>query len=246
MKRKTNPEKMKIISIGGGKLALRQTLPIDRFVVSLARRKRPRALFIPTASGDDAEYCEIFDRIYGGKLNCQVDCLKLLGRNGERKHLAKRILAADLIYVGGGNTMRMMKLWRKIGVDKLLRRAGRQGTVLTGLSAGAICWHRWGHSDSMSFSADDRQWSHIRVRSLDFIPHLYCPHLDGEKRHDSLVAMLRRGEMAVACDNNAAIFYGPHGARCLTSRKRARTHVYRKSREGVSVTSYQDGETIDL
>lgn len=246
MKQATRRPAMKIISIGGGKLALRQTLPIDRFIVKLTRKKRPRALFIPTASGDDADYCEIFDRIYGTKLNCQVDCLRLLGRNGERKQLSKRILAADLIYVGGGNTMRMMKLWRKLGIDKMLRKAGHQGTVLTGLSAGAICWHRWGHSDSMSFSAGNRPWSHIRVRSLDFIPHLYCPHLDGEKRHDSLVAMLRRGEMAVACDNNAAIYYGPHGARCITSRQRAGTHVYCKAREGVSITSYHDGETIDL
>ena len=62
----------------------------------------------------------------------------------------------------------------------------------------------------------------------------------------SLVAMLRRGETAVACDNNAAIFYGPHGARCITSRQRARTHVYHKSREEVVVRSYRDGETIDL
>ncbi len=246
MKRKSNQQAMRIISIGGGKLALRQTLPIDRFIVGLTRKKNPKALFIPTASGDDAEYCEIFDRIYGRKLNCQIDCLRLLGRHGERKKLANRILAADLIYVGGGNTMRMMKLWRKIGVDKLLKRAGRQGTVLTGLSAGAICWHRWGHSDSMSFSAGDRPWSHIRVRSLDFIPYLYCPHLDGEKRHDSLAAMLRRGETAIACDNNAAIFYGPHGARCITSRQRAQTHVYHKSGNEVVVRSYRDGETIDL
>ncbi len=246
MKRKPNQRAMRIISIGGGKLALRQTLPIDRFIVGLTRKKKPRALFIPTASGDDAEYCEIFDRIYGRKLNCQVDCLKLLGRQGERDNLAKRILAADLIYVGGGNTMRMMKLWRKIGVDKLLKRAGQQGTILAGLSAGAICWHRWGHSDSMSFSAGDKGWAHIRVRSLDFIPYLYCPHLDGEKRHDSLAAMLRRGETAVACDNNAAIFYGPHGARSITSRQRARTHIYHKSRDGLVVQSYRDGETIDL
>ena len=246
MKRKLKQKAMKIIAIGGGKLGLRQTLPIDRFIVGLTRKKRPRALFIPTASGDDAKYCEIFDRIYGRKLNCQVDCLKLLGRHGERRKLAGRILAADLIYVGGGNTMRMMKLWRKIGVDKLLKRAGKQGTILAGLSAGAICWHRWGHSDSMSFSADDRPWSHIRVRSLDFIPYLYCPHLDGEKRHDSLAAMLRRDETAVACDNNAAIFYGPHGARCIASRQRARTRIYHRSRDAVVVRSYRDGETINL
>ena len=237
---------MKIVAIGGGKLALKQTLAIDRVVVDLVGRKRPRALFIPTASGDDEEYEQSFRRTYADELGCKVDCLKLLYPGGDRSNLKKRILAADLIYVGGGNTLRMMKLWRKLGVDRMLRTAGNQGTVLAGLSAGAICWHRWGHSDSMSFSSEEA-WSYVRVRSLGFLPHLFCPHLDGEKRHDSLVEMLGRyRNLTVACNNNAAIYYDGTRATCITSRTRARTHVYRPVAGGLEICKYRDGETVEL
>ena len=53
---------MKLVAIGGGKIALKQTLTIDSMVVDLVGKNRPRALFIPTASGDDEEYYESFQR----------------------------------------------------------------------------------------------------------------------------------------------------------------------------------------
>ena len=81
---------MKIIAIGGGKLALKQTLAIDSVVVDLVGRKHPRALFIPTASGDDEEYEQSFRRTYADELGCKVDCLRLLYPSGDRSNLRKR------------------------------------------------------------------------------------------------------------------------------------------------------------
>ncbi len=45
----------------------------------------------------------------------------------------------------------MMRIWRRLGVDKLLKSAYLRGTVLSGISAGSICWFDSGHSDSLSF-----------------------------------------------------------------------------------------------
>jgi dipeptidase E len=237
---------MNIIAIGGGSLKKKQTLPIDRYIVGLTRRKAPRALFIPTASGDLRDYCEAFDRIYGEILGCRTGHLLLYRRPEDRKTAAKKIRSADLIYVGGGNTLRMMKLWRRLGIDRMLISACRRGAVLAGLSAGAICWHEWGHSDSRSYSGK-KDWSYIKVRSLGLIPGLYCPHLDGEKRHASFKAMVaKERKTGIACDNFAAVHYDDAGARCITAGKKAHVHVYTYSRRRVTRRSFKNGERVDL
>ena len=237
---------MNIIAIGGGSLKKKQTLPIDRFVVKLTGKKSPKTLFIPTASSDDEEYCEAFDGVYGDLLGCRTDHLLLYRRPGDRAAAAKKIESADLIYVGGGNTLRMMKIWRQLGIDTMLSKEGQQGTVLAGVSAGAICWHEWGHSDSRSYSGM-KHWSYIKVRGLGLRPGLYCPHLDSEKRHASFKAMVSRDQMTgIACDNFAAVHYDDSGARCITSRRMARVHIYTFSNGRVTSQRYQNGEKIEL
>ncbi len=235
---------MNIIAIGGGSLKKKQTLPIDRFIVSLAGIKSPRGLFIPTASNDQPDYCEAFDRIYGDLLGCRTDHLLLYRRLGDRASAEKKIRSADLIYVGGGNTLLMMKMWRRLGIDKLLVDAGKRGTVLAGLSAGAICWHEWGHSDSRAYSGK-KNWSFIKVRSLGLRPGLYCPHLDAEKRHRSFKKMVAREKMlGIACDNFAAVHYDCSGATCLSARRKAHARIYSYLKGQVTVRSFKSGERI--
>jgi dipeptidase E len=237
---------MNIIAIGGGSLKKKQTLPIDRFIVKLTGKKFPRVLFIPTASNDEEEYCEAFNRVYGGLLGCRTDHLLLYRSLRDRYAAAKKIGSADLIYVGGGNTLRMMKMWRRLGIDTMLSKAGQQGTVLAGVSAGAICWHEWGHSDSRSYSGR-KHWSYIKVRGLGLRPGLYCPHLDSEKRHASFKGMVSRDRMiGIACDNFAAVHYDDAGATCVTARKKARVHIYTLSNGRVTSQSYRNGEKIEL
>ncbi len=237
---------MNIIAIGGGSLKKKQTLPIDRLIVRLSGGRSPRALFIPTASEDDEEYCKAFDRIYGAILGCRTDHLLLYRRPEDRAAAARKIKAVDIIYVGGGNTLRMMKMWRRFEIDRMLIKAGQSGAVLAGLSAGAICWHEWGHSDSRAYSGR-KNWSYIKVRSLGLRPGLYCPHLDSERRHASFRKMVLRDRMTgIACDNFAAIHYDDAGATCVAARKKAGVHIYRYSNGQVTVRSYRNGEKIDI
>lgn len=235
---------MKIISIGGGSMGRGQTLRIDRYVVQLAGARTPRALFIPTASGDDAAYCKAFDRVYGSRLGCRTDHLLLHRRPGDRAAAAAKIRSADLIYVGGGNTLRMMKLWRRLGIDRMLISAGRRGTVLAGLSAGAICWHAAGHSDSLAYTGR-KNWAYIKVRALGLKPGLFCPHLDSEKRHDSFMKMVARERViGIACDDLSAIHYNGSAAVCLSARPKARVHIYRCVNGKVAIKSFRDRERV--
>jgi dipeptidase E len=85
--------------------------------------RRPRLLFIPTASDDSDRYCGHVERYFGRHLRCDVSVLRLIGERPTAQARRDAIASADAIYVGGGNTLRMMRLWRHLGVDSLLRAA---------------------------------------------------------------------------------------------------------------------------
>jgi dipeptidase E len=80
--------------------------------------------------------------------------------------------------VGGGNTLQMMRVWRHQGVDKLLTSAYENGTVLSGISAGAICWFDSGHSHSISFY-NPQEWDYIGLHKSETLP----AHDSEDRRH---------------------------------------------------------------
>ena len=238
---------MNIVAIGGGEISQRETLAIDQAIVRLAQKTRPKALFIPTASGDASGYIDTFHDVYGNDLGCQTQSLLLFGQDRDAHAIKSKILEADIIYVGGGNTLRMMKLWRRRGVDQLLKRAGNQGAVMAGLSAGAICWHDFGHSDSCRFSRDGN-WSYIRVKGLGFQSGVFCPHLDQEGRHEPFRDMIaRQGGTGIACDDNAAIWYrSKKRPVVIASQKGATVRVYKRLNGKTEFEVFQNGDEIEL
>lgn len=240
-------DEMNIVAIGGGEMGEAETLPIDKFIVELTGKSAPKALYIPTAGGDRPESCARFDSIYQNKLGCRTDHLRLFGKHSDRERMEEKILSADLIYVGGGNTLRMMKLWRKLGTDQVLAQAGKQGTILSGISAGAICWHAYGHSDSQAFSADSKEWAYIRVQGMGLLPGTFCPHLDKENRHEPFVSMIRKkGGLGIACDNNAAVWYRKGAlpqVKCASSG--ATVKLYRRVRGEVEIRSFHCDEEVE-
>ena len=199
----------KIIAIGGGEIGRPgypvETTKIDRELIKLSGKKRPRFLFIPTASDDAPGYVTSVQKHFGQRLGCQVEVLYLAKNTPGKSEIAKKIFASDIIYVGGGNTLKMMNRWRALGVDKILKQAYRRGIVLAGLSAGSICWFRNGNSDSRKFKRSSADL--VKVSGLGLIAALHCPHYDTErKRQASVKKMMRTGPgVAIALDNCAAL-----------------------------------------
>lgn len=212
-----------IVAIGGGSIRSGTMLPIDREIVRLSGKKCPKLLFIPTASSDNQNYWEHIERYFGKRLGCKTDVLFLLRESPFPETIKRKILGADIIYVGGGNTLMMMKLWRKLGVDKLLKQAWRNGAILCGISAGSICWFQSGHSDSMSFY-NPKRWKYINVRGLGFLKGTHCPHFNsstlGVPRRKSFERMIDRiGGMGIAIDNHCAIAFTDKQYHVITSKK---------------------------
>jgi len=194
---------MKIVAIGGGSFNRRQTWRIDREIVSLVDGP-PRVLFLPTAMDDAPEYVDAFNKLYGEKLGCEVRVLNLVSNPPGAAQIEALIDNSDIIYVGPGNTLRMLNVWRSKGVDVLLRRAAENGTVMAGMSAGAIGWFAEGHSDSMRYDGG-AQWFYVRVEGLGFIDALFCPHYHTQEREEDLARMvIETGRVAIACDDDAA------------------------------------------
>lgn len=188
---------VRIVAIGGGEISRPGppdgTLELDAEVVRLAAKRAPHVVFLPTATQDDAGYVAIVKEHYGRRLGCSVEPLLLYDRTLSDADIERTIRSADIVYAGGGNTLRMMKLWRRRGVDRHLVRAANDGTVLAGISAGAICWCSYGVSDSRSFAAADDSWDYIAVRGLGLVDVLLCPHLDADpRRRDALVSVAPR------------------------------------------------------
>ena len=128
-----------------------------------AQAAAPRAPFRPGGRPNRGFpcYAEDNDYVFGTLLG--------LGEE-ERRALAEQ----DVIYVGGGNTVNLLAVWRAHGVDRLLREALARGTLLCGISAGANCWAEGSHTDSFG------PLTHL-PDGLGLLPGSVCPHYDSEQ-----------------------------------------------------------------
>lgn len=146
---------------------------LDDFVLSLAEATaKPRVCFIPTASGDADAYVEqFFDCFPSHRADASV--LQLFRR--EHRDLRSIVMEQDVIYVGGGNTVSLLAVWRAHGLDKILREAYDAGVVMAGISAGMNCWFEASVTDS--FAVDELA---PLEDGLGFLPGSACPHYDGE------------------------------------------------------------------
>jgi dipeptidase E len=202
-----------LAALGGGGFSMEpDNLALDRWLLSLTGKERPRVLLVPTASGDSDSYVQRFFTAYTS-LECQPAWLPLFRRTGEGVQAA--IEEADLVFVGGGNTANMLAIWRTHGVDIALRQAWESGTVVAGLSAGAICWFEQGSTDSFGPGL-------APMDCLGWLPGSFCPHYDGEAvRRPRLHQMVAAGDLTpgLAADDGCAVLYrGTQRAEVVASR----------------------------
>ena len=231
-----------IVAIGGGEIRTRGTARIDREIIRLSNKKNPKLLFIPTASSDSERYWKHVQEYFGKFLKCKADVLFLVKEQPSKEQIQRRILSADIIYVGGGNTLQMMRQWRRLGVDEFLKAAYENGTVLSGISAGSICWFDSGYSDSMSFY-NRKAWKYINVKGLGLIKGILCPHYNGMTRgiprRKHFRDMIRKtGGIGIAIENNCAIeFIDNRFYKVIVSKNYSR--AYRIYKTGGEVTTRQ-------
>jgi peptidase E len=202
-----------------------ENLLLDEFVLSLARSSPPRVCFLPTGSGDAEGYIARFYCAFS-TLDCRMSDLQLFKRSVA--DLEAFVLAQDVVYVGGGNTVNLLAVWRAHGLDHILRRAWEEGVVLCGISAGMNCWFEGSLTDSFDLSElaplDD---------GLGFLAGSCCPHYDGEEqRRPRYQRCIAAGELAegwAADDSAALVFTGNNLTEVVTSRPQAAAYRVERS-----------------
>ena len=162
--------KKHIVAIGGGGFGRNNSSNlIEKYLLNISESDCPKICFLPTATGDNDSYIVRFYSVFT-RLKCLPSHIEFFNRTID---LQSHISQQDIIFVGGGNTKSMLAIWRDWGMSELLYKAYKKGVIMSGVSAGAICWFTNGITDS---------WDNkLRILPcLDFIKGTCCPHYDEE------------------------------------------------------------------
>jgi peptidase E len=190
-----------IVALGGGGFSDRDPSPaLGDYILQLADTARPRLCYLSTA-GRESEVGRLeFFRCVGDRARATE--LTLFQRTV--RDLRGFLLDHDVIYVGGGNTANLLAIWRVHGVDAILREAWEAGIILSGVSAGGICWFEAGVTDSFG---PDLAPLH---GGLGFLPGSFCPHYDSEiGRRPTLHRLVAEGFPAgYAADDFVGLHFG--------------------------------------
>jgi peptidase E len=220
-----------ILAIGGGGFVATERYgakpgPLIEHALSLTGKDDAKVCALYTATGDDVArianwYAAWADR---PERASHVAVMPMPNVDDLRRHL----LAQDAVYVGGGSVAGLMVLWRLHGLDTVFREAWEAGVVLFGVSAGSLCWHSGGTTDS--FGPELRPWTD----GLGLIPGSNCPHYDSEARRRPLYQRLvADGALApgYAADDDVGLHYvGSELHEAVSAREGAA--AYRVDRDG--------------
>lgn len=203
---------------------------IVRRALELSGATRPRVLLVMTATGDDPRYLATTYSALAG-LGCDVDHLAVFPQPNRRP--ADALAWADVIWVGGGSVANLLSLWRLHGIDEAMHDAWERGALLAGVSAGSICWHVGGTTDS--FGAELR----LVDDGLGLLPYGNGVHYDSEaQRRPLLHRLVADGSLPLsfATDDGVGLLYeGSEPVEVVTDGPPAGASAYRIERVGGEV-----------
>ncbi len=178
--------------------------PLTRYAVEIAgvTGRAPRVCFLATACGDDGRLISTFyDNAWRqGWTASHLALFPMPNVEDPAAHL----IAQDVVWVWGGSVAGLLAMWKLHGLDTAFRAAWEAGVVLTGVSAGSICWHVGGTTDS--FGPKLRPVTN----GLGLLPYSNGVHYDAEaERRPLLQSLVGDGTLppGFATDNGAGLLY---------------------------------------
>ncbi|MFI7442271.1 Type 1 glutamine amidotransferase-like domain-containing protein [Nonomuraea indica] len=197
-----------ILAIGGGsfrpteRYGFYEASPLLRYALDLTGQDRPKLGLLATATGDDSDWLLKMYGAFAG-WDVEVSHLTVFPMPNVADPRAW-LLEQDVVYVSGGSVANLMALWRLHGLDEALEEAWRSGVVLSGQSAGALCWHVGGNTDS--FGPELRVWAD----GMALLPYSCGVHYDSDpQRRPLLQQSVAGGELpgGYAADEGVALHY---------------------------------------
>ncbi|HET6877713.1 MAG TPA: peptidase E [Jatrophihabitans sp.] len=178
--------------------------PLTEYAIDLAgvTGRAPRICFLATSMGDSPAVIANF--YAAAQLRGLAASHLALFPMPNVADITEHLLAQDVIWSWGGSVAGLLAMWRLHGVDAAMRAAWHAGVVLTGVSAGSICWHVGGTTDS--FGPDLRPVTD----GLGLVPFANGVHYDSEEQRRPMFQSLIAGgtlPAGYATDDGAGVLY---------------------------------------
>ena len=196
-----------IVLIGGGNIGKDkdyETKDIDKKIVSLTKKDNPTLLFIGLASSYSDSYYDIIKKNYKS-LGCETLYLKRKNLINNKDIVKEKFSKADIIYIGGGDTIKLLKDIKEFNLEEELKTSYERGTVLVGISAGAILLSKEGLTDSYILRGESTHYKFIK--GLNFVNISICPHFEKDiNKEIELKNYLKKSKRKVySLNDNTAI-----------------------------------------
>ena len=193
-----NKIEKKIIAIGGVGVTPESDESLDHFILNQLKKIKNNIGFLGTASKDDNEKVEKFYKKFDNS-NSELSHFNLTSSvNG----FSDWLLSKDLVYVGGGNTSFMLEIWRKNNFEQVFKIAYEKGTILSGVSAGAVCWFDWILSDSMGQGFKP-------LKGISILEGSCTPHSSNIERINEFEMNIKNNKLpkGIAIDDGVAVVF---------------------------------------
>ena len=188
----------KIIAIGGGGFTHQLDLSLDQFVIDKLKRTNNKIGFLATASKDDEKKISLFYKRFE---NTEFE-LSHFNLTSNINGFFEWIMSKDLVYIGGGNTVFMLEIWKKNKLENIFKDAYEKGIILSGISAGAVCWFDWILSDSVGPGFNT-------LRGINLISGSCTPHSSNIERINQFESDIKNNKLpqGIAIDDGVAVVF---------------------------------------
>ena len=193
-----NNIKKKIIALGGGGFTHQLDESLDQFVINQSKNINNKIGFLATASNDDKKKINLFYKRFE---NIESE-LSHFNLTSALDGFSEWIINKDIIYIGGGNTVFMLNIWKKNKLESIFKNAYEKGIILSGVSAGAVCWFDWILSDSAGPGFNP-------LRGINLISGSCTPHSSNFERINQFESDIKINKLpqGIAIDDGVAVVF---------------------------------------
>ena len=191
-----NKIEKKIIAIGGVGVTPESDKSLDRFILDQLNNLKKNIGLLATASKDDEEKISSYYKRFENT-NSELSHFNITSNvNG----FSEWLLSKDLIYVGGGNTSFMLEIWKKNNLEEIFKIAYEKGIILSGVSAGAVCWFDWILSDSIGLGFKP-------LKGINLVKGSCTPHSSNVERINKFELDIKNNKLpeGIAIDDGVAV-----------------------------------------
>jgi len=218
---------MKLMLIGGGEIGKGttsyETEKIDKEIVRMTNKDNPNFLFIGLASFYSDSYYDIIKRIYKD-LGCTTSYLKKKNIINNPDIVKDKLMNADIIYIGGGDTIKLLDDIKEYHLDKLLIKEINNNKVVAGISAGAILLSKSGYSDALILRKESENYSFIK--GLNIVDINISPHYNDELKKKELFEDLKNTNIEIyGLENNTALKINDNEISIIKSNSKAKAYL---------------------